>query len=116
MATPRVAIPSNVSGAANFNIAPASTFTPISSLNQLPGLFSGNIYAGLPTSPMGTPYGPAISAAKQYLYTPQQLRTIANQQTGAQINAGLQASYANQAAEQAQLQAMQNRSAGLAAA
>src|SRR5215472_8973843 len=114
VAQPRIAIPSKVSGTANFNIAPA--MSPITSLSQLPSLFTGNIYAGLPTSWQGTPYASTIQAAKQYLYNPQQLRTIANQQTGAQINAGLQASYANQAAEQAQLQAMQNRSAGLAAA
>jgi hypothetical protein len=81
-----------------------------------PNPFAGNIYKGLPTTIGQTPYGPLLNQQQQYNYNPNQLRQIANQQTGAQISAGLGASYANQAAEQYQLGAMQNRASGLAAA
>jgi hypothetical protein len=66
--------------------------------------------------PIRTPQDPMIANAKAALYTPQQLRTIANQQTGAQINAALGSSNIASKAEQAQYAELQNRAAGIAAA
>jgi len=63
-----------------------------------------------------TPYDPMIASAKQYLYTPQQMRGIANQQASAQINAQLGATNASFNQQLQYLAAMQNRSAGLAQA
>jgi len=65
---------------------------------------------------VATPYDAMIQQAKGYLYTPQQLRGIAGQQTNAQTNAQLGAINASYAQQLAYLGAMQNRSAGLAQA
>jgi hypothetical protein len=65
---------------------------------------------------IATPYDPMIATAKQYLYTPQQMRGIANQQASAQINAQLGATNASYNQQLQYLGAMQNRSAGLAQA
>jgi hypothetical protein len=81
-----------------------------------PNPYGGNIFKGLPTSIGQTPYGPMLSQLQQYNYNPNQLRTIAGQQTQATIGSQLGASYANQTAEQAVLAAQQNRASGLAAA
>lgn len=78
--------------------------------------FAGNIFAGIPTTLAGTPYGAAYAQAQKYNYTPAQMRAVANQQASAQTNAALGASNASSAVEQAQLQAMMNRSGGFAAA
>src|SRR5215467_7324862 len=76
------------------------------------GLTPNKVVVAPPTDPWTS----QIANAKASLYTPQQLRTIANQQTSAQINAQLGASNASSKAEQAQFAELQNRAAGLAAA
>src|SRR5215471_17009893 len=96
--------------------ATTTTTSPYYYGGGFPDPFSGNIFAGIPTQISQTPYGSMLAQAKQYLYTPQQLSNIANQQAQAQTKAALDASYANQTAEQATFTAMQNRSAGLAQA
>ena len=63
-----------------------------------------------------TPYDPLLAQAKTMLQTPQQGRTIAGQQVGAQISAALGGINASSTAQQQALAAMQQRSAGLAAA
>ena len=96
--------------------ATTTTTSPYYYGGGFPDPFSGNIFAGIPTQISQTPYGSMLAQAKQYLYTPQQLSNIANQQAQAQTKAALDASYANQTAEQATFAAMQNRAAGLAQA
>src|SRR5215467_753530 len=67
-------------------------------------------------APPWNPFSSQLANARASLMTGNQLRTIANQQVGAQIKAQLGASNASSKAEQAQLAALQTRAAGLAAA
>jgi len=98
-------------------VAPVTITNPSQQYSSgFPNPFGGNIFAGIPTQLSQTPYGSMYAAAKQYLYTPQQLSNIASSQAQTQTNAALQASYANQTAEQSALTAMQNHAAGLAQA
>src|SRR5215471_936741 len=71
---------------------------------------------GVTIAPIATPYDAQLANAKATLYSPTQQRTIANQQTSAQIKAALGASNASSAAEQTQFTDLANRAAGLAAA
>src|SRR5215469_6955551 len=107
----------------------ASTVPPLSGLSGTGGYgvsanpFLNNPYgspdflAGFqPQWNIPTPYDAQLAAAKAMLQTPQQGRTIAGQQVGAQISAALGGINASSTAQQQALAAMQQRSAGLAAA
>jgi hypothetical protein len=67
-------------------------------------------------NPVATPYDKVLAQARASLYGPGQLRTIANQQTQAQINAALGASNASSKLEQQQFADLQNRAMGFASA
>src|SRR5215467_761111 len=88
---------------------------------QIPKTVSGSYSFGPPGStlqvaPIASPFSSQLDAAKAALLSGGQMRTTANQQAGAQINAALGASNASSAAEQKQFAELQNRAAGLAAA
>jgi len=97
------------------NIGPIGGSPYYGGTNFYHPLGTGTPNPAMQVAPIANPFDAQIANAKAALYSPQQLRTIANQQVGAQVRTALGQSNASSKAEQAQFAALQNRATGLAA-